>query len=141
MKKKTPDRARALSSAATFDFKAWAEELRRFIGRGAIPMIELEKTEKKYDVTLHAARLEVILEHWEEILSFIDEELPPSNELEKILTEIRAPKSVQEIGIDPCTLPAAFKATKDFRDKYVLTRLLWNLGLLDEVCTELFPTA
>jgi hypothetical protein len=26
-----------------------------------------------------------------------------------------------------------FRATKDIRDKYVLSRLLWDLGILDEM--------
>ena len=28
------------------------------------------------------------------------------------------------------------KCTKDIRDKYVLTRLLWDLGILDEICEK-----
>lgn len=27
-----------------------------------------------------------------------------------------------------------FKATKDIRDKYVLSRLAWDQGVLDELC-------
>ena len=30
------------------------------------------------------------------------------------------------------------KSTKDIRDKYVLPRLLWDLGELDEVCEKVF---
>jgi hypothetical protein len=28
-------------------------------------------------------------------------------------------------------------ATKDIRDKYILARLLWDLGILDEVAEEM----
>lgn len=138
LKRRTPDRQHALKSVVDFDYEKWAYELRRFIGRGAEPMIALEKNEKKYDTVLHKARLDRILAKWEEILRVIDEELPPSHEIDSILTKIRAPKTAEEIGIERSTLPTAFKATKDFRDKYVLTRLLWDLGLLDEVCEEIF---
>ena len=27
-----------------------------------------------------------------------------------------------------------FQATKDIRDKYVLSRLAWDLGVMDELC-------
>jgi hypothetical protein len=43
------------------------------------------------------------------------------------------PKSVNEIGIDGDILPETFKATKDIRDKYVLPRLCWDLGIIDEI--------
>ena len=32
------------------------------------------------------------------------------------------------------TLPMTFRATKDLRDKYVLSRLCWDLGVPDELC-------
>jgi len=37
------------------------------------------------------------------------------------------------LGVDPVTLPETFRATKDIRDKYVLSRLAWDLGVLDEL--------
>ena len=48
------------------------------------------------------------------------------------LDKIDAPKTAQEIGID-CDLSITLKATKDIRDKYVLSRLLWDLGMIEEV--------
>ena len=40
---------------------------------------------------------------------------------------------MEEIGIDNKLLPMTFKAAKDIRDKYVLSRLCWDLGILDEI--------
>ena len=48
-----------------------------------------------------------------------------------ILDKIGAPKTAKEIGID-CDLATTLKATKDIRDKYVLSRLLWDLGVIAE---------
>lgn len=42
-----------------------------------------------------------------------------------------------EIGIDESLLPMMLKSTKDIRDKYVLSRLLWDTGLLDEFAQSL----
>jgi len=93
-------------------------------------MIALEAKEKKYDKDLHRARLEVIIKKWDEILAIIDEEIPTAAEIEGILKSIDAPMSLSEIGVDEDLLPTIFAATKDIRDKYILSRLLWDLGEL-----------
>ena len=107
-----------------------------FLGKGAESMIALEAKEKKYDVEKHAARLERILSHWDEILQIVEEELPSPAEYEAILDSIEAPKSVEDIGLSKDILPMTLKCTKDIRDKYILTRLLWDLGVLDEVAVS-----
>ncbi len=138
LKKRVPDANTALSYVKSFDYDAWAKQLREFMGKGAEAMITLEKTEKKYDLLLHRARLEGIIKNWDEIIKIINDELPSSEELSEILEEIQAPKCVEDIGISPDFLPMAFKATKDFRDKYIISRLLWDLGIIDEICEEVF---
>ena len=138
LRKRTPDREKALKHAESFDFAAWSDELREFIGKGAEPMIKLEEREQKYNLELHRARLDGIIENWDKIISIIDEELPAIAEFENILRTIDAPMNAGDIGIDEAILPTCLKATKDFRDKYVLSRLLWDLGVLDEVCEEIF---
>ena len=138
LKNITPDREKALAYAKNFDFADWSEQLRTFVGKGAEAMIALEAKEKKYDLGKHAARLEVILEKWDDILRIIDEELPSVEEFEAILDSIQAPKTLEEIGLDSSTLAMTLKSTKDIRDKYVLPRLLWDIGELDEVCEKIF---
>ena len=138
LKNITPNREKALAYAKNFDFADWSEQLRTFVGKGAEAMIALEAKEKKYDLGKHAARLEVILEKWDDILRIIDEELPSVEEFEAILDSIEAPKTLEEIGLDSSTLAMTLKSTKDIRDKYVLPRLLWDIGELDEVCNKVF---
>ena len=138
LKNITPNREKALAYAKNFDFADWSEQLRTFVGKGAEAMIALEAKEKKYDLDKHAARLEVILEKWDDILRIIDEELPSVEEFEAILDSIEAPKTLEEIGLDSSTLAMTLKSTKDIRDKYVLPRLLWDLGELDDVCEKVF---
>ena len=138
LKNITPDREKALAYAKNFDFADWSEQLRTFVGKGAEAMIALEAKEKKYDLGKHAARLEVILEKWDDILRIIDEELPTVEEFEAILDSIEAPKTLEEIGLDSSTLAMTLKSTKDIRDKYVLPRLLWDIGELDAVCEKVF---
>ena len=138
LKNITPNREKALAYAKNFDFADWSEQLRTFVGKGAEAMIALEAKEKKYDLDKHAARLEVILEKWDDILRIIDEELPSVEEFEAILDSIEAPKTLEAIGLDSSTLAMTLKSTKDIRDKYVLPRLLWDIGELDDVCNKVF---
>ena len=41
------------------------------------------------------------------------------------------------LGVDSDRAKQTFRATKDIRDKYILSRLLWDLGVLDEVAAEI----
>ena len=56
-----------------------------------------------------------------------------SKDIEKLLDKINAPKTPSQIGIDEKDNSTAFKATKDIRDKYVLSRLAWDLGVIEEI--------
>lgn len=133
IKKTVPYAEKAIKYAESFDYNVWAKTLRAFLGKGAESMIALEEKEKKYDATLHKERLKVILNNWDAILKIIAEELPSSAEIESILDMIDAPKSLEAIGINEQDFPTIFKCTKDIRDKYVLSRLAWDLGILDEI--------
>lgn len=133
----TPDGERALAYAASFDFSAWSDTLRQFLGKGADSMIALEAKEKKYDTEKHAARLEIILSNWDGICRILREELPPAEELEHLLVKLKLPTTMEQMGLDSALLPMTFKASKDIRDKYVLSRLCWDLGVLEELAEDM----
>jgi len=128
-----PDRQKALKYAENFDFSKWSEEMRLFLGKGAEAMIALEEKEGKYNLKKHEKRLDIIIDKWDEILKVIEQELIPISELEELFDMLNLPKTMQEIGIEDEILPMTFKCAKDIRDKYVLPRLCWDLGILDEI--------
>lgn len=128
-----PDREKALAFNTSFDYEEWKKELSAYLGTGAKAMIALEAKEHKYDVEAHKARLEVIISHWDEIIDIINEEVPTADEIASLLVKIGAPLKVSDIGLDEKDLPITFKATKDIRDKYVLSRLCHDLGIIDEI--------
>ena len=132
----TPDRARALAYNEGFDYTVWAKELMGFLGSGADAMIALERKEQKYDLAKHAARLDRILKNWDGILAILLEELPPMSVLTELYDKVGLPKYPADIGLDASILPMTFKATKDIRDKYVLSRLCHDLGVTDEMLEE-----
>jgi len=129
----TPDVKKGAAYAEGFDPAAWNEELRTFFGRGAEDMIRLEQKEHKYDPAAAARRREIICGAWDEILAVIKEELPSAESLAALYDRLGIPKTVAEIGQPAEILPMTIRATKDIRDKYVLSRLAWDLGILDEL--------
>lgn len=128
-----PNREKARSYALAFDYSAWAQELRLFLGKGASSMIALEEREQKYDVHKHEKRIDAIIRNWDGILKIISEELPSVSSLEELFDTVGLPKTPEDAGFSSDILCATFKATKDIRDKYVLSRLFWDLGIIDEV--------
>lgn len=132
LKSFTPDREKALSYVAGFCYADWCSQLRMLLGSGAETMISLEKREGKYEKMKHTSRLEMLLANWDKILQIIEQELPPSDVLEKLLDKLNAPKSLSDIGIEETLMPAILGATRDIRDKYVLSRILWDLGISPE---------
>lgn len=133
---KTPDRDKALAYVRSFDLDAWFDTLRLQLDEGAAAMIAGEHKERKYDADKHAARLDTILSHWDEITA-LWAELPSSDELAAFYTSIGHPLSCLEYGLSEEEIRFAFTAAKDIRDKYVLGRLLWDLGLLEEAAEEI----
>ena len=128
-----PDKEKALAHAAAFCYDDWAAQLRAFLGKGAESMIALEAGEGKYDPKAHADRLEIILSNWDALLDIIRRELPTASRVEQLLQKIGAPTTLPQIGVEAGLESMIFRATKDIRDKYVLSRLLWDLGILDEM--------
>jgi len=129
-----PDEEKAKAFVQAFSYDVWKEELRAFLGKGAEAMIALEAKEGKYDPARHAARYAIITDHWADILKILEEELPSAKEIEKILSTIGIDGDPQLLGVSKAQQKLSFKATKDIRDKYVLSRLAWDLGILEELC-------
>ncbi|MBQ5974041.1 MAG: hypothetical protein IJL69_07540 [Oscillospiraceae bacterium] len=101
-------------------------------GPGAEVMIAQEARDQKYDPERHRRRLEVILSGWDRILEILDEELPPADELEALMRAVGLPLTPAQAGHGG-GLGDGVAATADIRDKYVLSRLVWDLGLGDEL--------
>lgn len=129
----TPNKEKALKYVREFDYCAYKCKLKAFIGKGSEAMIALEEKEGKYDIKKHTERLKVIIEKWNEVLKIIDEEIPCAEAIEGLLDRVGLPKTCDEIGIDKKLLMPTFKATKDIRDKYILSRLCFDLGIIDEI--------
>lgn len=133
----TPDRERALKAVAHFSLEQWNEQLREFVGPGAEAMIAGEEREGKYSQAKHALRLERIIDRWDEIQAIVSG-LPGYESVFQLMTSLGAPTDIYYLGYTDEQLKKTFTMTKDIRDKYVASRLLWDLGLLEEAADTLF---
>ena len=133
----TPNWEKASAFVENFDLDAWNTELRTFLGSSADTMIELEKKEGKYRKDTHPARFRVIEKNWDAILEILRQELPAKEKLRKLLDTVGISRDLTTIGVDRETARQTFRATKDIRDKYVLSRLAWDLGILEDLCDTL----
>ena len=132
-----PDKEKALAHANAFDYSKYADRLRALIGKGAESMIRLEAREGKYNVSRHAERIEKIIQNWNDMIGIIDAEIPDPAYIEDLLHTIGAPTVSDDIGIDGDLEPTVLRATADIRDKYVLSRLAWDLGVEEELFGKL----
>lgn len=133
IKNVTPNKQKALEYAKNFNFSDWSQTLRAFLGKGAESMIALETKEQKYNLEDHKKRLETILENWDKIKNIINEELPTIDKIETLYNKVSLPKTISEIGLKEDIIPLTFKSAKDIRNKYVLPRLCWDLGIIDDI--------
>lgn len=134
VKKIIPDEKKAAAYVDRFCWDDWKIQLKAFLGSGADAMIALEEKEQKYSKASHPARFQIIRDNWQEILNILDSELPSYETLDALMDTIGISKDLNTIGVDSACAQMTFRATKDIRDKYVLSRLAWDLGILDELC-------
>ena len=129
LKQVTPSKEKAMAYTEAFDYGVWSETLRDFLGKGAESMIALESKEKKYDSVLHHSRLDKLIANWDAIMEIVAQEIPSVSELESLYEKIGLPGTLTDIGEEEGLLPTVLRCTKDIRDKYVLSRMAWDLGI------------
>ena len=134
VKAMTPNKEKAEAFVENYRYSSWSKTLLSFLGRSAETMIALEEKEGKYRKESHPARFAIIEENWPKIVQIIREEIPSYETLSQLLRTIGI---AEDPAMDQEALRLSFLATKDIRDKYVLSSLAWDLGVLDELAEEL----
>jgi len=135
-----PDVQKALAYAANFDMQNWENEMYRMFGKTAENVIEIEKKAGKNDPNKHAKRLSRIVEIWPQLLEIMKEELPTQQRIIDLLAHVGAPVWPNDIGIEKSEVRDALMASREIRDKYIASSLLWDLGLLEEYADELIQS-
>ena len=129
-----PDLEKAMAFRRDFNEEKWESELRRIFGKTAETVITLEKTSfHNNDAAEHAVRAAKIVEHWDEILTIIDEELPNVQEIETLMKGLDMAMEPEGVGFTRQDAVDAFRASRDTRKKYLTSSMLWDMGVLYEI--------
>lgn len=133
----SPDREQAEEHMRRFSQEKWEEQMPELFGTAAGEIIAVEHQLKKNEPDKHAKRLEQILNHWPEILQIIEEEVPSYDDIYSLMQKAQMPMFPADLGIEKAQVRQAFLGTREIRDKYVLSSLLWDLGLLEDFAVRL----
>ncbi|MBP3655612.1 MAG: iron-containing alcohol dehydrogenase [Clostridia bacterium] len=126
-----PDREKAKAFIESFSNEKWESEVRRILGRTGETVIALEHNSfHNNDAAAHAVRIERIIEHWDEILQAAQEELPPTEQIEALMRGLGMAMEPEDIGFTQQDAADALRASRDTRNKYLTSSMLWDMGEL-----------
>ncbi len=138
IRKIVPDRKKAEAAMASFSNAEWEAEMRDIFGSAADAIIAGEHTKyHKNDPGRHKRQLDNTLAHWDEIQAIIREELPPTDKIESLMKSLAMPMLPKDIGVSDQDAWRAYIGSRDVRDKYLTSSMLWDLGLLHEMRLKL----
>lgn len=135
-----PTRERAETFINNFSQQAWEQSVREIFGGAAYTVLALEDEIHKNDPVRHQHRLSLILAHWGDIQQIIDDELPQTRDIEMLMQSLGMPMKPEDIGISGEDVCNALIGSRDIRDKYLTSSLLWDLGILYEFKEKLAPS-
>ena len=121
------------AALASFDPAAWEANLRRVLGSIADDMVEMERTAQKNDPTGRLRRAQKAIENWDRVLYVAEHDAPTADELEALMKRIGMPTRPSEIGISEQDVIDAFVCSRDVRNKFQLSSMIWDIGCMDEV--------
>ncbi len=127
-----PDPEKAAAAMRAFDPSEWEKNVRRVFGKTAHEIIAIEEKTHKNDPARQAAHARKICENWDQILKIIDEEIPDEQWLFDIFEKVGMPMWPKDIGVSRQDTRDAFVCSRDIRDKYLISSLLWEIGEMDE---------
>ena len=133
----TVDIALAEKAMAAFSQEAWEERMRRIFGPIAPSVLSIESKVGKNRPETQRAHLQTISEHWKEIRAIIREELPPRDQVYDLMKRCGMPLVPADLGLTLQDTMDALLGSREIRDKYLTSSLLWDMGLLDETAEKL----
>ena len=128
----TPDRDKAMAAMEAFDPEKWAQMVNRIFGSTAPQILAIEEKVRKNDPAKHRQRLDRIVEHWDEILGFIREELPQTQQMSQLMEKLGMPMTPADLGVSDQDAKDAYTGSREIRDKYLSCSMLWDMGLSEE---------
>ena len=132
MKTLRPSMEHARAAAKAFDRNTWAENIQRVFGSTADGIIAAAEATGRNDEAKRLARAELIVNNWDKILEIMQEELPAYDDIYQLMVKAGMPMDPAEIGYSVTDTIDAFVCSRDVRDKYLLSSVLFDIGYLDD---------
>ena len=126
-----PTMERVYTHADSFDDAAWEANIRRVFSDTADDIIAMEKKTRKNERGGRNARAERIIANWDEILK-IAEDTPKASDIEAIMKSVGMPTRPSDIGVSNRDVIDAFICSRDVREKYLLSSMIWDIGYMEE---------
>ena len=111
--------------------------MRELFGPIAPSVLEIEAKTGKNRPETRQAHLRILAERWEDIQEIIREELPPRSRILALMKRVRMPLYPEDLGLTLQDTRDALLGSREIRDKYLTSSLLWDLGLLEEAADRL----
>lgn len=137
MKTLKPSMEHAEAAADAFDRDAWADNIRRVFGSTADGIIAAAEATGRNDREKRLARAKLIVDNWDRILEIMKEELPEYEQMHSLMVKAGMPMRPEEIGYSVTDTVDALVCSRDVRDKYLLSSVLFDIGYLDEAAAWL----
>ena len=132
-----PDGKTARQAMADFSMETWKARVNEIFGVIAPEILELEEKTGKNDPAAHEQRLQRIEANWGEIRKIIAEELPSFESIHGLMARCGLPLTPADLKLTGEDTANAFLGSRDIRDKYLTSSLLWDLGLFEETAEKL----
>lgn len=121
---------------AEFRQSEWEESIIKAYGRASDEVIKLEKAiHKNSDDEVEKRRIE-LRQNIEQIMEIIDN-MPCASYVVNILKSIDAPHSLEGLAIDEEMLRKSIMYAKEFRNRYGILQMLFDIGELEAAANEI----
>ena len=131
------DIPRAEAAMAAFSTEAWTRRMEAIFGPVTPTVLAIEAQVGKNRPETQQAHLRTISEHWEEIRQIIREELPAREWVRELMRRCGMPLLPADLGLSVRDAVDALLGSREIRDKYLTSSLLWDLGLLEETAEKM----
>ena len=133
LKKMKPEEQSFTAACAAWNEEIWAAEMRRIFGSTAEGLIDKENNQwHNNDAPSRRHRFEKIQSCWPQLQQIMAEELPPLRSIAQLMRELKMPMHPEELGWSRQDVLDAFVYSRNTRDKYLTSSLLWDMGMLND---------
>ena len=126
-----PDMGRVEKAISAFDRKAWENKIRCVFPKSSEGILKMEMSARKNDPDGRRIRAGRVIAAWDDVVTLM-EELPSYTAMAEFMKKLGMPTKPEEIGVSKQDALDAFVCSRDIRNKFILSSMIWDLGYMEE---------